>query len=285
MDQPSFDGFNTYTVARAASEAGLKVALSGLGADELFYGYRHFNRILKLEQIRRLPTAIRFPARHALTAVQRGTQGRKMGAWLSGALPRGAAYELLRCLFLPREVDALMVAAYRGKPASQPRLLDFDGDILSQISAIDLSNYTKNVLLRDTDAMSMAVSLEVRVPFLDDELVRWALSVRGDTKERAGKALLIAATRDVIPAAVSNRKKQGFLLPIKAWMQGPLRASIDATLSSPPDELASLLDTSTMRSTWRGFHNGRQHWVRPWALYVLNRWTQESLSMAGAELV
>ena len=277
MDQPSFDGFNTYAVALAANQAGMKVALSGLGADELFDGYGYVNRIRKLEAIRRLPVPGRIVAGHTIARLQRGTQGRKMRAWLGGELPPGAAYELLRRLFLPHEVVTLMADSWHEDTATGPRLLDTGEALWNQVSATDLSNYTKNVLLRDTDAMSMAVSLEVRVPFLDDELVQWALSVPGDLKKGAGKATLVAAVRDLIPAAVADRKKQGFLLPIAEWMKGPMRNSLDAALSDPPDAVNSLMDAPAMRAVWRGFHDGREHWLRPWALYVLCRWVRESL--------
>jgi asparagine synthase (glutamine-hydrolysing) len=277
MDQPSFDGFNTYAVSLATSQAGIKVALSGLGADELFDGYSYVSRIRKLEAIRRLLGPGRVVAGHALAMLQGGTQGNKMRAWLGGELPPGAAYELLRRLFLPHEVTTLMADSWQEDTAGGPRLLDTSEDLWNQVSATDLSNYTKNVLLRDTDAMSMAVSLEVRVPFLDDELVQWLLSVPGDLKKGAGKTTLVAAVRDLIPAAVADRKKQGFLLPIEGWMQGPMWDSLDATLGDPPDAVDALLDAQAMRAVWRGFQDDREHWLRSWALYVLCRWVRESL--------
>jgi asparagine synthase (glutamine-hydrolysing) len=277
MDQPSFDGFNTYAVSLATSQAGIKVALSGLGADELFDGYGYVNRIRKLEAISRLPAPGRVVAGYTIARLQRGTQGRKMRAWLGGELPPGASYELLRRLFLPSEVATLMADSWEKDATNGPRLLNMSEDLWNQVSATDLSNYIKNVLLRDTDAMSMAVSLEVRVPFLDDELVQWAFSVPGDLKKGAGKAMLVTAVRDLLPAAVADRKKQGFLLPIEEWMRGSLKDNVEATLFDPPDAVGAILETDAMRAVWREFQGGREHWLRPWALYVLCRWVRESL--------
>ncbi|HYM15527.1 MAG TPA: asparagine synthase (glutamine-hydrolyzing) [Dehalococcoidia bacterium] len=266
MDQPTFDGLNTYAVARAASSAGLKVALSGLGADELFDGYGLVGRVQSLERVRRLlpPPVATIASRAA--ALHNGNR-EKLSAWLSGRA--GAdAYDLLRRLFLDDEVARMSPAgAWRQPSPGGP-----PGDVHARVSARDLAGYTKNVLLRDTDAMSMAHGLEVRVPFLDHTLVEWVLSLPGDLKAGGGKALLAEATRDLLPPRILTRRKQGFALPIGRWMAGALREEVEATLRRPPAILDTVFDGGAASRVWQDFARDGRRWHRPWALYALCRW-------------
>jgi asparagine synthase (glutamine-hydrolysing) len=269
MDQPTFDGVNTYAVARAASGSGLKVALSGLGADELFDGYGYRRRVAALERVRFL--AERFGVARPTSAVAGrllpGRKGEKARAWLEGQLPAGAAHELLRRLFLPREVERL-----RRRAAPSPA----EG----RMTALrDLEGYTRDVLLRDADCMSMAHGLEVRVPFLDQTLVGFAVRLPIGPRQAAGKRLLVEAARDLLPAAVLARRKRGFVLPIDRWLRGPLRREVEATLRAPPGAVAELVDRDEMLGLWRRFLAGRGSWHGAWALYVLCRWVA---SLAGA---
>jgi len=274
MDQPSFDGINTYFVSKAAHEAGLKVALSGLGADELFDGYGYARRTATLERVRRLPDPVlRLASAGALTR-RLGARGQKMGNWLAGELTPGSSYELLRRLFLPAEVRQLMPASVTFDGLPRPASLDPSGDVAHQVSVLDLTNYTKNVLLRDTDAMSMANSLEVRVPYLDDRFVESMLRVPSALRAGNGKALLAASVRDLLPQEVLDRKKHGFLLPLRDWMLGDLRAEVVATLHDPPAAVQALLDERQMRHVWTRFSSDEKNWLRPWALYALCKWIE-----------
>jgi asparagine synthase (glutamine-hydrolysing) len=279
MDQPSFDGINTYAVSRAASETGLRVALSGLGGDELFDGYGQLRRVRRLELARRMPKPLRLAAARAANARLTGAPAAKSAAWLAdGAFGRGSSYELLRRLFLPGEVLRLLPGA-RPDNRLAPQSVNGHRDLYAQVSELELTNYTRNVLLRDTDAMSMANSLEVRVPFLDSELVEWVLRLPAETKAGERKAFLVEAVRDVLPPEILGRK-QGFLLPISAWMRRELRDQVSETLDSPPSAVAELLDPTVVSTVWRDFESGRGSWLRPWALYSLCRWAV-SLTPAG----
>jgi asparagine synthase (glutamine-hydrolysing) len=273
MDQPSFDGINTFFVSKAAHEAGLKVALSGLGADELFDGYGNTRRVALLEQIRRLPRPLpQVTVAAAAALAKRGSSGQKLRAWVSEPFPPGHSYELLRRLFLPGEVARLLPGpdALDGAPTAVA--VDRRKDIFPQVSMLELTNYTKNVLLRDTDAMSMANSLEVRVPYLDHWLVEWGLGLPRSARAGKGKALLIAAVRDALPEEVLARKKHGFLLPLEGWMRGDLAQDVVSVLSDPPPALRELLDRHATRSVWAGFASNRESWLRPWSLYALCKW-------------
>jgi asparagine synthase (glutamine-hydrolysing) len=274
MDQPSFDGINTYFVSKAAHEAGLKVALSGLGADELFDGYGYARRTATLERVRRLPDPVlRLASAGALTR-RLGARGQKMGNWLAGELTPGSSYELLRRLFLPAEVRQLMPASVTFDGLPRPASLDPSGDVAHQLSVLDLTNYTKNVLLRDTDAMSMANSLEVRVPYLDDRFVESMLRVPSAFRARKNKALLAASARDLLPQEVLDRKKHGFLLPLRTWMLGDLRSEVASTLTNPPASVHALLDQRETRRVWTRFSSDEKNWLRPWALYALCKWVE-----------
>ncbi|MBA3364661.1 MAG: asparagine synthase (glutamine-hydrolyzing) [Actinobacteria bacterium] len=277
MDQPTFDGINTYVVSRAAAMTGLKVALSGLGADELFDGYGYVRRVAALERARLVPQPLRRTAGRALGALVGAGRGAKLGEWLSAPATPGSSYDLLRRVFLPEELRALSGVNGDGTPPA----LDRESDLFNQISVLDLTNYTKNVLLRDTDAMSMANSLEVRVPYLDHELVERALRLPARTKGR-NKALLLAACSDLLPREVTSRRKQAFVLPIARWLHRELRDEVDERLRRPPDGLEEILDSAVAQGVWQRYLAGGQRWLQPWSLYALSRWTESLGEVAPA---
>ncbi len=268
MDQPTFDGVNTWAVSQAAAGTGLKVALSGLGADELFDGYGNVSRSLALERVARIPAPLARAAGYAAARFVSGNR-EKLQAWVSGRAGGYSSYELLRSLFLQHEVVDLVQVAPR--PRGEIDVISRD-DAPSRLTVLDLSNYTRNVLLRDTDAMSMAHSLEVRVPYLDDRIVEWALRLPAGARGRGQKALLAAVARDLLPASIAGRKKQGFALPLAAWMRDELRSEVDATLREPSGAIEDVIDRSAAVAIWDRFQQDGRRWLRPWALYALSRW-------------
>lgn len=270
MDQPTFDGINTYVVSRAAAQTGLKVALSGLGADELFDGYGYVGRTRLLESARRLPRPLKLLAARWASSFL-GERGRKPSVWLRAG-EQGSSYELLRRLFLEPDVRCLIGRATReGVPT--PARISAGKSLYHQVSELDLTNYMKNVLLRDTDAMSMSRSLEVRVPYLDHTLVEWALRQPERTKGRR-KALLISAASGLLPAEVLKRAKHGFLLPLPRWIRGELKSELDDKLRRPPEVLAELVDVAAIADIWKEHNASGRGWLRPWALYSLSRWVE-----------
>ncbi len=285
MDQPTFDGVNTYVISRAAHEAGLKVALSGLGADELFDGYGNGRRAVRLERVRALPGPAATAAGTMVGRVLGGSRGDKARAWLRGEIEPGASYELLRGLFGAREVSGLLRGAAGADGSERPDSIDVSGDVLGQVSALELTTYMRNVLLRDADAMGMACSLEVRVPYLDDPFVERALRLPGRIRCAPEKALLVAATRDLLPAQVAVRRKHGFLLPIGGWLKNGLRAEVEAALREPPEPLASLLQTEAVGRVWESHLRDGGRWLQPWALYALCRWVESIEAPAARVLV
>jgi len=203
----------------------------------------------------------------------------KLSAWLSG---RGGSspYALMRRVFLEEEVERMSV--WPTADAPRPEAIDRSGDVWAQVSVLDLTNYTKNVLLRDTDAMSMAHSVEVRVPYLGDALAGWVLALPAGLKAGADKSLLVEATRDLLPREILERRKQGFALPLARWMAGELRDEIGARLRHPPEVLAEVLDMEAVAGVWEEFARDGRRWQRSWALYALYSWAESIMSYTAA---
>ena len=152
-------------------------------------------------------------------------------------------------------------------------------DSFAAVSCLEAQSYLVNTLLRDTDSMSMAHSLEVRVPFLDHPLVEFVTHLPEQVKLAKGtpKALLVAALDDLLPAEVVQQAKRGFTFPWEAWLRGPLRESVEAGLSSITPALAEALNGKEAYAIWQSYLNGKTSWSRPWSLFVLNEWVKRNL--------
>ena len=150
-------------------------------------------------------------------------------------------------------------------------------DIVNTISRLELKGYMTNTLLRDTDAMSMAHSLEVRVPFVDTKLVDYVLSLPGEWKmsrNSVPKPLLADALADLLPRDFLARPKMGFTLPFEKWLQRNLRTEVSSVLRDPSRVSMSGLDVKTVEKVWDDFLQkpSAVGWSRPWSLYVLAQW-------------
>ena len=147
-------------------------------------------------------------------------------------------------------------------------------DDYARVSWAELTGYMRRMLLRDADQMSMAVSLELRVPFLDHELVEYVLGLPAAVKKSfpGVKGLLVEACRDLLPASVYQRPKAGFVLPMKLWMRGPLASFVNDGL----DETVAraLLPAAFMDEVKEAFQRGRLHWTRVWSIVVLGHFAK-----------
>jgi asparagine synthase (glutamine-hydrolysing) len=152
-------------------------------------------------------------------------------------------------------------------------------DEFTGVSWLELRSYLVNTLLRDTDAMSMQHSLEVRVPFLDSALVEYVLSLHESQKRNPAqpKALLIAALGELLPKDLAGQPKRTFTFPWENWMRGALRERIAAGLGDWSPALEAFLRGENARQVWDDFLAGRTTWSRPWSLYVLNEWVKRNL--------
>ncbi len=303
LDQPTMDGINTYFVSWAAREVGLKVALSGLGGDELFAGYSTFAdtpRLAKLVQLAWfIPSVLRrmtSPLVAGLAARQNSpdTARKAAAAWTHpDALPH--PYFFARALFPPGQLERIV------EPRFRPSTISSDGVTLEPtwlgwlertadearkhepvagISWLEMRTYMASTLLRDTDSVSMAQSLEVRVPLLDTPLVEFVESLPDAARRRAGtqKALLVEALGELLPPEILTQRKRTFTLPWEEWLRGPLRARLEASFAEPAPALAPYLRPGGVRSVWKDFHSGKTSWSRPWSLYVLNEWCRQHLA-------
>jgi len=227
MDQPTMDGINTYVVSRAVHQAGITVALSGLGGDELFGGYPSFARVRRARLLTMLPEPIR---RTLAGIVSRATssvpRAAKAGNLLDAISPLDV-YRLSRQLFGQSDIQAFGLACGADVSSRLPAV-PADADPFLAISLYELGHYMANTLLRDTDCMSMAHALEVRVPFVDRDVVRTVLAIPSLYKMNGQrpKGLLLDALGDMLPTEVWQRPKQGFALPFDCWMRSALRAEV-----------------------------------------------------------
>jgi asparagine synthase (glutamine-hydrolysing) len=216
MDQPTIDGVNTWFVSKAAAEAGLKVAISGLGGDELFGSYPAFRALPRLTRLARVPLA------PLLARAARNPKAKYVGRY---ARTYAGAYLVKRGLFMPDELPRLM-----GRDAAEEglarlavvdhiaaRLEPDPATSFGRVAALESSLYMRNQLLRDTDWASMAHSLEVRTPLVDASLLRQIaplLLVEGDRCKR----YFAASPRPPLPHWLRTRRKQGFMAPLQSWM-------------------------------------------------------------------
>lgn len=293
LDQPSMDGVNTFFVSWAAHQAGLKVALSGLGSDELFGGYETFHFTPQLSRLIALSRILPVPIRRAVASALQPFASRKIppdsvhklaAAFLAPEdFPH--PYFFTRTLFSSQFATALLrehPAATKDSAWQQWLFQDAQDsaslDLFTAVSWLEIRSYLVNTLLRDTDTMSMRHSLEVRVPFLDDPLVEWTLRLPGTAKKNgARKALLIKALGDLLPSEIILQRKRTFTLPWENWLRGPLRARMESCFSELSPALCSVIDAGAAKNIWREFLAGKTSWSRPWSLFVLNEWTRRNL--------
>lgn len=303
LDQPTMDGINTYFVSWAAREVGLKVALSGLGSDELFGGYRTFAdtpKLVRLEAVSRfVPGAFRrlslvlvnslLARKGSLDAARKASD-----AWLMpDVLPH--PYFFTRLLFPPSEVSRLVDARYRKSSVSNDGVtldptwlawLERTADQatarppVAGVSWLEMRTYMVSTLLRDTDCVSMACSLEVRVPFLDTPLVEFVSALPDEARIEPGvsKGLLRAALAGLMPPEILDQKKRTFTLPWEDWLRTALRPRVESSLRNLAPALNGQLHAAGVEMVWDNFLAGRTTWSRPWSLYVLNEWCRQHLS-------
>jgi asparagine synthase (glutamine-hydrolysing) len=256
MDQPSHDGINMYFISKYAKQLGLKVALSGLGADELFGGYPSFNRT-RIMQIGKwfpglaLEIAGKLPGER-LKKVQYLGMKSDLGFYLFNRgffLPKQVA-ELLGCT--ENEVNQVINKFEKTLPVIIKEFIP-----LEKVSYLETNLYMQNQLLRDTDYMSMWHSIEVRVPFIDKELMQLVYHI--DPAIRYGptqlKSLMIQAFQDILPREIVRRKKQGFSFPFANWMQKDLSITSNSIVS---------------KKLQRNLRKGSIHWSKYWS-YILSQ--------------
>jgi asparagine synthase (glutamine-hydrolysing) len=148
-------------------------------------------------------------------------------------------------------------------------------DPVNRVSYLETRCYMLNTLLRDSDAMSMAHGLEIRVPLIDHRLAQMVMNLPGNWKldQNTPKPLLVSALAGALPKEIVTRKKLGFTLPFEHWLKDELRPEMEKWLSgASAGPLGGVLEGTMIQRVWRDFLEGRTSWSRPWSLYVLDSW-------------
>jgi asparagine synthase (glutamine-hydrolysing) len=260
MDQPSIDGVNSYFVTRCAKQDGIKAVLSGLGADEIFGGYASFKRMKWMRRFRMLPAKKQIAS---LFKIFRKQWGRLVYLTLPGAI---GDYLFLRGIYTPIEIGVQL-------KIPENRVWDVLGRVpfreaneklndVEYASQLETKIYMSNQLLKDTDYMGMWHGVEVRVPFLDIELLKLANSIPPSLryKDSWPKYLLTASNQDILPKEIIFREKKGFTFPFALWMK---RSSKQFRALMPVGEEADRV--------CHEFEKGNAHWSKCWSLAVLQQ--------------
>jgi asparagine synthase (glutamine-hydrolysing) len=272
MDQPTNDGLNTWVVSKAARELGLKVVLSGLGGDELFWGYPSYRLLTRhrclLGSIRSLPGPVR-KGLARLAVIGASVAGRENWMRLAHFAAQGTAgslYLALRGFFAPEQVCRLLGMTEREVArAVEAHAGGFDDQLSAEtFNRTEIHRYLHDQLLRDSDVFSMAHSIELRVPYLDHVLVSTAMRLPASAKLFNGrnKPVLTEALSEPVIDAAAERPKRGFLFPFARWMRespSALRELVSAN---------RVVDRGEAGRLWAEFERGRLHWSRAWALAV-----------------
>ncbi len=257
MDMPSCDGINTWFISKFAASVGLKAVLSGIGADELYGGYPSFARMQKALLMGKAPgSLLEMSAKVDLKKYNRLAYLRIDGI-------RGV-YLFLRGHFTPAQIAA-QLGAYEqdvwnileSAPTS-PNLSNIGTK--NKASWMEFNIYMQDQLLRDADVMSMAHGLEIRVPFLDNEVINTAFSITEQVKfgGKLPKQLLTETFKKLLPEAIWQRPKMGFSFPFNEWLKNsPLVL-----------ELANTKNIATQKVV-KDFLRGELHWSRVMSLLVL----------------
>lgn len=259
MDVPSVDGFNTWTVSGLARSYGIKVVLSGLGGDEMFGGYPSFTRVPRLHA-----------ATHALAKIPvlgqglgqlggkiaRASRWRRAAELLQPGNGLGDAYRAYRGIFPC--ADAIRLAAhFTGLPeqavrdAIQPEPPSLPGCAADRISYLEITRYMRNQLLRDSDVMSMAHGLELRLPLVDQQLFDTISTIPAAIRLQRGKKLLLDAVPEV-PDQVRLARKRGFSFPIRAWLEEDMGVEFESAARRLP-----------VKAT---------EWYQQWSALTFTRW-------------
>lgn len=283
MDTPSADGPNSYIVSKFAKQHDVKVALSGLGGDELFAGYSVFKKFEQLISKRTfwdLPFNFRKAIAFPLQKLAFNNKQLKVVELLQQAkFSLATTYPTFRQLFTVQEIASILIEAPINSNLPHQFLLGKENfeNLISNISIAEILTYTQNVLLRDTDQMSMASGLEVRVPFFDHNLIEYVLSLPTDIKRPSfPKSFLVESLAPELPKEITHRPKMGFTFPWDQWMRNQLAGVCKENI----EWLAALsfFNTKNLLNFYYQFMAGdnRISWSRIWALTVLGYWMRNN---------
>ncbi len=283
VDQPSIDGLNTFLISKAVRNYGIKVALSGLGADELFGGYPSFQQVPKIARLahhlRWIPSSVRRKLVQLATLQQPQQVSEKLQDMFAIEPRIGKLATMRLRLMSNRELASLglnfelLGLNECGLPDASMDWQPRDGSSPGwAVSIAETRYYQGDVLLRDSDVNSMVHSLELRVPFLDQRLLDWIHTLPDAVRfpiHGEAKHLLRASFKKELSTTVLNRPKTGFSLPIERWMVGELRPLCEINIGYLSE--SGMVDSDGVHSIWKEFlrQPNKRSWSRAFALVVL----------------
>jgi asparagine synthase (glutamine-hydrolysing) len=282
IDHPSADGPNTYVVSKAVRQSGIKMALSGLGGDELFAGYQTFQNYFKIKNsttLKVFPTGLKSLGANVMHAASKSAKTEKLKE-----ISKIAKYDLksiypnIRKVYAEERIQKLLKPEYYRATKIIAALNDIgerDRNGIRAVSEAEMKTYMQNILLRDADQMSMAHALEVRLPFMDYALIEYVLALPDEYKFLSSpKRLLIESLGDLLPEAIWKRKKMGFVLPYEKWMKQELKSFCEDRIKSLAER--PFMNGEQLLMLWQEFlkNSKRINWSRIWQFVVLEHWLQ-----------
>ncbi|WP_290793267.1 asparagine synthase (glutamine-hydrolyzing) [Flavihumibacter sp. UBA7668] len=295
LDEPIGDpaAINTYIICKAARDKGVKVLLSGMGADEIFCGYRRQKATLLSMQFNKLPGFVRAAGRltASLLPVKIGGKGFRFGRWAKRffslvSLPPSQTYMRSYSYYSPESLKTLVKPAYQ---AAIPALLEehdakfnakFKGDLVNQMCNTDLSMFMLGLNLTYTDRASMAASVEVRVPFIDKLVIEKAMQIPGPYKiyKKEPKYILKKVAESFLPKSIIYRPKAAFGAPIRSWISTDLKGMVDELLSKEAIEKRGILNFGAVKKLIEDDRKGvEDNAYQIYQLITLELWFREFL--------
>jgi asparagine synthase (glutamine-hydrolysing) len=279
FDQPSLDGLNTWFVSKLVKESGITVALSGVGGDELFIGYDGFKKARFMQLLQPFLSHLPDSLGRSIQKNRNSEQFRRIADMIGFGYP---GYFMSRKLFSEYQRSHLLERSLLGGNNWHDlcfREVIEDAshftDELTRISIYEMRTYMLSTLLRDTDQMSMAHALEVRVPLIDIELVKLLLNLPGRLKfnRSTPKPLLVNASGNGLPQECVYRKKQGFSFPFDQYYRETLGKEI---LEFFNDEPSLIFEKKELNGIWLNYLDGKVSWSRVWAILTLSWWIKQN---------
>ena len=277
MDTPSGDGINSYVVAKEIVKNNIKVAMSGVGGDELFAGYPSFKQWYSMyhkQWIWKSPMALRKLVANLLPNNSKYSRVAKL--LQQKQLDINTFYPLIRQVYDANTVHKLL-QQHTINQNIELNLTANNFPSLSQFSIAELLGYTQNTLLKDTDQFSMAVSLEVREPFFDHDLIEYVLQIPDAIKlPTYPKQLLVESLGNLLPPEIVHRKKKGFTFPWEHWMRNELKAFCHKLITDLNNR--DFIENGIPLQLWNNFlQNKDVKWSQIWVLVVLEYWLQKNV--------